>query len=87
MSAITKINNCVAKFFSTHCEFQTLDSGMTIGSAREINGLYYFEDGVTLAAQAQVVNKAPSVSEQIMLWHFCLDILVFLIWTTISVIA
>lgn len=70
VSAFTKSNNCVAKFFPTHCDFQALDSGKTIGSAREINGLYYFLDGAALEGQAQVVNKTPSISEQIMLWHF-----------------
>ena len=36
-----------------------------IGNAREINGLYYFEDENLLARQAQVANQ-PS-TEEIML--------------------
>ena len=36
-------NRCVV-FFDSHCEFQDRNSGKTIGSARMVNGLYYFYD-------------------------------------------
>ncbi|RVW91772.1 hypothetical protein CK203_045944 [Vitis vinifera] len=41
-------SHCVAKFSSHCCEFQDLDSGRIIARAREINGLYYFEDEKSL---------------------------------------
>ena len=50
---------------NSQCEFQYLDSKRMIGNAREINGLYYFEDENLLARQAQVANQ-PS-TEEIML--------------------
>ena len=40
VSKFTQTNNCVAKFFPSYCELQDLGTGKTIGSAREIKGLY-----------------------------------------------
>lgn len=35
------LGNC-AVYFPNHCEFQEMDSGKTIGNARESDGLYLF---------------------------------------------
>ena len=45
--------NCQAQYFQSHCEFQELNSGKTIGSAKQRGGLYLFEDGSNLTRQAQ----------------------------------
>ena len=47
----------------SYCEFQDLGSRKTIGSAREIKGLYYFDDGAIREEQVQVAKKVPSVSD------------------------
>ena len=60
ISKFTKDDNCVTKFFPTHCDFQDLAPGMKIGSAKEVDRLYYFTDNVVLERQAQVVNKVSS---------------------------
>ena len=44
VNQLTKHSNCSAKFLSSHCVFQDLSSGMTIGSAKEYEGIYYFEE-------------------------------------------
>ena len=66
----TQTNNCVAKFFPSYCEFQDLGLGKTIGSAREIKGLYNFDDGAIQEKQVQVAKKVPSVSDEIRPWHW-----------------
>ena len=72
ISKFTKDNNCVTKFFPTHCDFQDLAPGMKIGSAKEVDRLYYFTDNVILERQAQVVNKVSSrtIKNEIMLWYY-----------------
>ena len=42
MSKLTKDSNCRVIFCDSHCEFQDQNSGKKIGSAKMINGLYYF---------------------------------------------
>ena len=44
--------------------------GKTIGSAREIKGLYYFDDGAIREEQVQVAKKVPFVLDEIRLWHW-----------------
>ena len=70
INKFTQTNNCVAKFFPSYYEFQDLVSGKTIGSAREIKGLYYFDDGAIRVEQVQVAKKVPSVLDEIRLWHW-----------------
>ena len=67
VSKFTQTNNCVAKFFPSYCEFQDLGSGKTIGSAREIKGSYYFDDGAIRDEQVQVAKKVLSMSDEIRL--------------------
>ncbi|KAI5385008.1 hypothetical protein KIW84_071848 [Lathyrus oleraceus] len=43
ISKITRDLKCVTKFFSNLCEFQTLESGKTIGNAEECVGLYLLQ--------------------------------------------
>ncbi|KAG2689059.1 hypothetical protein I3760_09G123000, partial [Carya illinoinensis] len=43
ISKLTRDLNCVTKFGSNLCEFQVLDSGKTIGSAKMCSGLYLLE--------------------------------------------
>ena len=70
VTKFTQTNNCVAKFFPSYCEFQELGSGKTIGSAREIKGLYYFDNGAIREEQVQVAKKVHFVSDEIRLWHW-----------------
>ncbi|KAK2456639.1 hypothetical protein QL285_003987 [Trifolium repens] len=41
---LTRDRNCKVTFFASHCVFQDLNSGQTIGIAKEKEGLYYFSD-------------------------------------------
>jgi hypothetical protein len=41
---LTRDQNCKVTFFASHCVFQDLTSGQTIGIAKEKEGLYYFSD-------------------------------------------
>ena len=43
ISKITKALNCRAIFYPSYCVFQELDSGKTIGNARECDGLYILD--------------------------------------------
>ena len=47
-----------------------MGSGKTIGSAREIKGLYNFDDGAIREEQVQVSKKVPSMLDEIRLWHW-----------------
>lgn len=51
VSKLTYDLNCVAKIVSDLCEFQTLDSGRTIGSARICSGLYLLHTDQTPTRQ------------------------------------
>ena len=44
ISKLTKEKRCITNFSSTHCEFQDLDSGKTIGNAEECSGLYILKE-------------------------------------------
>lgn len=45
---------------------------MTIGSARMVNGLYYFEDNLPRNKKAHALSyvRSSSIYEQIMIWHY-----------------
>ena len=43
-SQLTKQSNCLAKFLPSHCVVQDLSSRKMIGSAKEREGLYYFDE-------------------------------------------
>ena len=65
------MSNCSAKFLPSHCVFQDLSSGKTNGSAKEREGLYYFnETDVRGQCPPNVCNFAsrPKDSE-LLLWH------------------
>ena len=58
---------------SSSCFFQELSSGRMIGSARVLDGLYFFEDKNQESRQTLVSGVASisvSSSKEIMLWHY-----------------
>ena len=64
---------CQAKFFPSKCEFQDLNSGRMIGSARQSEGLYFFENQTNLKGQSHKTSFGTisiSSKDEIMLWHF-----------------
>lgn len=72
ISKLTKDLQWIIKFFPSHCKFHDLASGMTIGSAKEQDRLFYFEDHVTLNRQAQKTATSDTFSahSEIMFWHY-----------------
>ena len=77
ISKLAKEKRCITNFSSTHCEFQDLDSGKTIGKAEECSGLYILKEHHDPQEQPQMVigGNSFSVSCQnndsaIMLWHY-----------------
>lgn len=66
ISKLTHDLNCLAIFYSSTCKFQEVSLGRMIGSTKEIDGLYFFED----ETQGNGLNSV-SVNEdkKIMLWH------------------
>ena len=77
ISKLTKEKRCITNFSSTHCEFQDLDSGKTIGNAEECSGLYILKEHHDTQEQPQMVigGNSFSVSCQnndsaIRLWHY-----------------
>ena len=70
ISQLTKRSNCSAKFLPSHCIFQELSSGKTIGSAKEREGLYYFDEANVCGQCPSVCNSASSPGEsELLLWH------------------
>ena len=71
ISQLTKKSNCSAKFLSSHCVFQDLSSGKTIGSAKEREGLYYFDETDVLGQSSPTVCNSTSYSKdsELLLWH------------------
>ena len=53
VSCLSKDSNCLVVFCASLCEFQDLNLGMMIGSARLIDNLYYFDDNRFENKQAQ----------------------------------
>ena len=77
ISKLTKEKRCITNFSSTHCEFQDLDSGKTIGNAEECSGLYILKEHHDPQEQPQMTvgSNSFSVSCQnndsaIRLWHY-----------------
>ncbi|RVX20874.1 hypothetical protein CK203_002528 [Vitis vinifera] len=82
ISKLTRDLNCVTKFGSNLCEFQVLDSGKTIGSAKMCSGLYLLEvndppQGSTHHSDCSVSSSPISLSvsqsnndSAVMLWHY-----------------
>ncbi|KZV37837.1 hypothetical protein F511_10867 [Dorcoceras hygrometricum] len=69
---LTRDLKCTTQFSSNLCVFQELDSGKTIGSAKEAGGLYYFGDESHSCGQAQQYSIAPissSSTNEIFLLH------------------
>ncbi|KAJ9700568.1 hypothetical protein PVL29_006057 [Vitis rotundifolia] len=68
VSKLSRDSNCCVIFYESHCIFQDQSSGKTIGSARMINGLYYFEDNLPSNKIAQGLSSISSlfVRDQIM---------------------
>ncbi|RVW76743.1 Retrovirus-related Pol polyprotein from transposon TNT 1-94 [Vitis vinifera] len=71
ISKLTKEKRCITNFSSTHCEFQDLDSGKTIGNAEECSGLYILKErhdpqeqpqmtGQAVLTAAYLINRMPS---------------------------
>jgi hypothetical protein len=70
VSKICKDSNCNVKFFNTHCIFQDQISGKMIGSAKMMDGLYYFEETFeNKVAHGLSGIGSTLVRDQIMLWH------------------
>ncbi|KAJ9691385.1 hypothetical protein PVL29_013539 [Vitis rotundifolia] len=71
VSKLSRDSNCCVIFYESHCIFQDPSSGKTIGSARMINGLYYFKDNLPSNKIAQGLSSISSLSvrDQIMVWH------------------
>ena len=62
ISKLTRELNCVTKFFSNSFEFQNLDSGKTIGSAKMCSGLNILKVDDSLERQAHKVACVASKS-------------------------
>ena len=71
ISQLTKRSNCSAKFLPSHCVFQDLSSGKTIGSAKERGGLYYFDETDLLRLRPPTVCNSASYPKdsELLLWH------------------
>ena len=77
ISKLTKEKRSITNFSSTHCEFQDLDSGKTIGNAEECSGLYILKEHHDPQEQPQMVIGGNSFSAScqnndsaIMLLHY-----------------
>jgi len=72
VSKISRDSNCRVIFYDSHCVFQEQESGKTIGRARMLDGLYYFEEASTSHKKVQGLSSvsSPSVRETLMLWHY-----------------
>ena len=70
ISQLTKRSNCSAKFLPSHCVFQDLSSGKTIGSAKDRESLYYF-DKTNVLRQSSIVCSSTSYPKdsELLLWH------------------
>lgn len=72
ISQITKALKCKVTFYETHCVFQDLLTGATLGLGKERGGLYYLELQEAKENDSLRAYKSTSMSsseEQIWLWH------------------
>ncbi|RVW74059.1 Retrovirus-related Pol polyprotein from transposon TNT 1-94 [Vitis vinifera] len=83
ISKLIKEKRCITNFSSTHCEFQDLDSGKTIGNAEECSGLYILKERHDPQEQPQMIVGSNSISvscqnndSAIRLWHYRLAYLI-----------
>ena len=68
MSTLAKDEKCHVDFFTTHCLFQDLLTGTTIGAASESDGIYYLNDNAILSSSS--CNKVYlSKTNNLELWH------------------
>lgn len=70
VSKLTEDSNCRVTLFGSHCMFQDQSSGMMIGNARMIDGLYYFDDEVSKGKKSRGLSSIISLSikDQIVLY-------------------
>ncbi|KAK2431389.1 hypothetical protein QL285_029616 [Trifolium repens] len=68
---LTRDRNCKVTFFASHCVFQDLTSGHTIGIAKEKEGLYYFSDEPDgpWVLSSSLQSESSSSASQIWLQH------------------
>ena len=69
VSKLTRESNCCVIFYDSHCEFQDWNSRKKIGSAKMIDGLYYFDSDFFSNKKAHGFSNVSynSVYEQIIL--------------------
>ena len=60
VNKLTKDLNRMAKFSASNCEFQDLCTGKKINSAKEVDGLYYFEEEPKALSNLSLVDKIVS---------------------------
>jgi hypothetical protein len=72
VSKFYKDSNYRVTFVESYCVFQELKSKKMIGSAKLINGLYYFEDQDSKNKEAQGLSSCMSnpAKDTVMLWHY-----------------
>ncbi|KAL6316992.1 hypothetical protein AAG906_026686 [Vitis piasezkii] len=73
ISKLTKEKRCITNFSSTHCEFQDLDSGKTIGNAEECSGLYILKEHHNPQEQPQMAVGEFLAQEGIVHLSSCVD--------------
>ncbi|RVW33868.1 Retrovirus-related Pol polyprotein from transposon TNT 1-94 [Vitis vinifera] len=73
ISKLTKEKRCITNFSSTHCEFQDLDSGKTIGNAEECSGLYILKEHHDSQEQPQMTVGEFLAQEGIVHLSSCVD--------------
>lgn len=72
ISKLTQDLGCIAKFSPHSCEFQVLNSGMTIGSAEMDAGLYFLRVNASEWKNKKVSCVASRSKEEsdVRLWHY-----------------
>ncbi|RVW29262.1 Retrovirus-related Pol polyprotein from transposon TNT 1-94, partial [Vitis vinifera] len=73
ISKLTKEKRCITNFSSTHCEFQDLDSGKTIGNAEECSRLYILKERHDPQEQPQMTIGEFLAQEGIVHLSSCVD--------------
>ncbi|RVW83799.1 Retrovirus-related Pol polyprotein from transposon TNT 1-94 [Vitis vinifera] len=73
ISKLTKEKRRITNFSSTHCEFQDLDSGKTIGNAEECSGLYILKERHDPQEQPQMTVGEFLAQEGIVHLSSCVD--------------
>ncbi|RVW20625.1 Retrovirus-related Pol polyprotein from transposon TNT 1-94 [Vitis vinifera] len=73
ISKLIKEKRCITNFSSTHCEFQDLDSGKTIGNAEECSGLYILKERHDPQEQPQMTVGEFLAQEGIVHLSSCVD--------------